>query len=234
MPGEAKGVQFSGVVRVGDFVAASAILISGYGIFHSLGEARELTQIELRNHQREAAARAVARLDRWKAVQDSLQTDLQPIIISVTETLRDSRNAVRARDQLWREVISAYAALERRVVSEQLDTGYESLLVYSPESRPIYLSTYNRLQHASKRAVWGIVEDGQRAILALNPRDYPQTHILGNALRDIVLARFRELASSADAVGQGARAHFCRSVAATEEGVASCASTVGNAATEAK
>lgn len=220
-----KLVRFSGTVRIGDLVAAAAILVSGIGIFNSLDETRQLTEIELDNHRREAAGRAIAGLDRWIALQHSLRSDLQPIIISVSETLRDTRDEARARDQLWREVIAAYAAVERRVATEQLSTGYESLLIYSPGSRRIYLETYASLREAARRNVWAIVEEGQEAIFSLNEEDRPHSAILGNALRAIVIRHFENLERRSYELSIRARLHFCSIVAERGEDAQTCASS---------
>lgn len=217
--------RFSGMIRIGDLIAASAILVSAISVVHALGENSEIARIEARNHQREAAARAIARLDRWKAVQASLKADLQPILISTSEMLRDTGNVARARDYLWREGWTAYAAAERRIVAEQLDTGYESVLIYSPQSRQTYLDAFFRLREVSRATVVSVISDGQQEIIYGDRAEFSDSALMGNTLRRILNENFDDLERRADVIGRPARIHFCRAIVDTEDALRACTNT---------
>lgn len=224
-----KWVRFSNTVRISDMIAASAIMISGIGIIISIGQSNGLVRREQDRNEREAAVRAIARLDRWQAVQASLQQQMQPIIIRTTENLRDARSPAEARDLLWREVVAADAELDRRITGEQLDTGYEEVLVYIPRSRQLYLNTYSALEEVADNRLGLLLQDAQQEIMSAPSDTYSNTARLGNRLRDVTQRHFQLLATEAEAVTRQPRLIFCQRIARVPEDVQVCASPAGEA-----
>ena len=91
-------------IKVSDLLTSITIVVSVIALLISWSKDREAKLTEQANRVRIAAATAIAKLDRWQALQLSMYRELQPTYVEMSELLTDRYDVQRVRDQFWKRV----------------------------------------------------------------------------------------------------------------------------------
>jgi hypothetical protein len=177
-------LEFDKTLDVGNVLTSLTILISLGALLSALAKDRRARERELGDRVRAAAARTLGKLERWQQLSARLYQDVQPLFVDVSQKLHAELDAEAARDLLWRELATARAAAEQRIVDEEIESAYVELYPYHPSVQRRFTETMSRLKEIDAAVYFDFVEQTQGQILAYSgsPKDYTPA-LLGNDLR---------------------------------------------------
>jgi len=132
-------------IKVGDLLTSITIAVSVIALLVSWSKDREAKLTEQANRVRAAAATAIAKLDRWQALQLSMYRELQPTYVEMSELLADCDDVQRVRDQFWKRVNVERTRIAQKVLEEQLGTAYSDLLSHFPAARDKFTDAFVKL-----------------------------------------------------------------------------------------
>ncbi len=172
-------------VKASDILTSLTIVVSVIALLLSWGKDREIRTKEQADRVRTAAARTLAKLERWQSLQLSLYQELQPVFVETSEMLAKNFDVIVARDHLWKAVNNQRVKISARVLDEGLETAYVDLFAHYPAVRQAFIDALARLRKAEEIAVASLLSRTQGAVLSLKRKRVGyQTAELGNALRN--------------------------------------------------
>lgn len=194
-------MQLDWSIKVSDLLTTATIVISVIALLLSLSKDRDAKVTEQASRVRSAAATAIAKLDRWQALQISMYQELQPTYVGLSEKLAESFNVQRVRDEFWKEVNIERTRVAQKVLDEQLGTAYSDLLSHFPAARGKFTDAFAKLSSIEAAVTDSYLGESESAILSLEgmQKNYT-TPTLGNALRKAAASHSAELKSSSEAV----------------------------------
>ncbi|MDM0059006.1 hypothetical protein [Variovorax fucosicus] len=173
-------------VKLGDLLTTLAILISLFALLSTLAKDRISREHEAANRVRSAAAQAITKLDRWKALQLSLYSRMRPEFIVLSQSLAKNFDVIEVRDDLWKRVGEERAKVAQQVIDEQLGTAYADLLAHFPVVRERFMELNITLADIELEETDGFLRDGQASILSFEDKKASYTTaMLGNSLRSV-------------------------------------------------
>jgi hypothetical protein len=176
-------LRFDRTIKVTDIITSGALLVSAITLGTSWRKERELRVRTEAAEVRVAAAKCIAKLDRWQALQLGLFDELQVDYVAASERFPGESKAA-VRDFVYKAVRAAMARASSKIMEEQLETAYADLLSSNPAAREHFQRALTSLQSVRATAADALLASTEGAVLSLNvnPEDY-QTADLGNALR---------------------------------------------------
>ena len=133
---------------------------------------------------RAAAAKTLAKLERWQTLQLSLYDQLQPVFVETSEMLDKEFNVIVTRDYLWKQTNAQHTQISAKVLEEGFETAYVDLFAYYPSIRQTFLDVVVSLRAAEQTAVDSLLLDTQRAVMSFEGKKFAySTAQLGDALR---------------------------------------------------
>jgi tetratricopeptide (TPR) repeat protein len=182
-------------MEIGDILTFFAIVISAMTLIFSLSKDRALREKENADKIRDAAAKTMAKLDRWLELSLSIFQDAQPVFIDTIEMLKtefnkDDFDIENTRNYLWKNMISLYNEISRKILDEDLQTAHNNLfgnrpLGYQPRLTEIFKVKLKELQAARDKSFRDFIFETQENVLAYNDRKYDyKTNDLWNDLKD--------------------------------------------------
>lgn len=185
-------IEFERKVNIGHMITVVSVIVSAMALLASWSQSRQLYTREQADRVRAAAGRTLAGLERRHDIALSLFQDLQPVFVKASEEFGSQFDRVAVRDLLWREANAARAAVERRLLDDNMQDAYVALYGYHPELRDLVRTSIQEMKSREDRAFDEFIEQLQVAILTFKAdRATYQTAGLGNALR-AVATRYRE------------------------------------------
>ena len=189
-------------IKVSDLLTSITIVVSVIALLISWSKDREAKLTEQANRVRGmAAATAIAKLDRWQALQLSMYRELQPTYVEMSELLADRYDVQRVRDQFWKRVNVERTRIAQKVLEEQLGTGYSDLLSHFPAARDKFTDAFVKVSAVESEVAENYLGASERAILSLEgtQKDY-MTPILGNTLRQAAATHSVSLQTKSEAI----------------------------------
>jgi len=188
-------------IKVSDLLTSITIVVSVIALLISWSKDREAKLTEQANRVRVAAATAIAKLDRWQALQLSMYRELQPTYVEMSEILADRYDVQRVRDQFWKRVNVERTRIAQKVLEEQLGTAYSDLLSHFPAARDKFTDAFVKLSAVESAVTENYLGASEHAILSLEgkQKDY-MTPILGNALRQAAATHSVSLQTESEAI----------------------------------
>jgi hypothetical protein len=207
-------------IKIGDLLTIFAILISLAALLSTLDKDRAARRLEAANHVRDAAAQAIAKLDRWQALQASLYDRLRPAFIDLSQALAKRYDVFAVRDDFWRRVSDERAKVSQQVMDEQLGTAYADLISHFPAVRGRFLEVNARLADIEREETNSFLLDGQDSILSFEKqRDTYATAMLGNALRSVAATHEERLKKLSEEVIKPMRDYLFQVIDRTDEDI---------------
>lgn len=177
-------MKFEWAIKFGDILTTATILVSVAALVVSWSRDRLTRESEQADRVRSAAAGVLTKLDRWQRITLSLYDWLQPLVIDVSEGLRNDFDVVQARDRLWKEVAKVQADVSRIILEEEIGTSYVGLLSHFPVVRKQFRNAFGDLSETEKQISNEFLEQSQYDVLSFKgKREEYTSAILGNALR---------------------------------------------------
>lgn len=173
-------------IKASDVLTSLTILVSVVALLVSWTKDRDIRTREQADRVRTAAAKTIAKLERWEAIQLSLYSELQPTYVEVSEAMAKQFNVASSRDLLWKRINALRAKIASRVLDEAVETAYVDLFAYHPSIRGTFQEVMADLRTAEKEASLQLLAETERAILSFEGKQSGyQTAQLGNALRAV-------------------------------------------------
>jgi hypothetical protein len=161
------------------------IIVSVVALVITWTKDRDVRVHEQADRVRAAAAKTLAKLERWQTLQLSLYDQLQPVFVETSEVLDKEFNVIGTRDYLWKQINAQHTSISAKGLEEGFETAYIDLFAYYPSIRRTFLDVVVSLKAAEQSAVESLLLDTQRAVMSFegNKSAY-STARLGNALRE--------------------------------------------------
>lgn len=178
-------VKIERSLRIGDVLTSLTIVVSVVALLVAWSKDRALEERAQADKIRSAAAKVVAKLDRWQALQESLFQGLQPVFVETSERLASKFDVIGARDYLWKEINRERTNISAKILNEEIKTAYVDLIPHFPSSRERVIESFVRLDSLEEDMTLKLLRVTQQDILGFEQREKEyQTAALGNALRD--------------------------------------------------
>ena len=182
-PPKKRTLRLNRELKVGDLLTAITVGLSVAALVASWEGDRRSRAEEEATRARSAAATALRKLERYRALQLSIFDDVQPVLVRVSKITSDDGRADSAEqvDVLYAEVKAMRARQLERILDEDVITAYTDLLTYKSRLRTLFRETVLGLNRwtgdeleycALQRAQSAIFDDDNRTAAAL-----------GNAMR---------------------------------------------------
>jgi hypothetical protein len=198
-----RGVVLKKEVAIGDLLTTTSILISLIALLFSWSQSRDLVQREQANKVRDAAAKTLAKLQRWQTISLALFDEIQPSLVETSELLANSREAKKvyeARDFLYKKIRASDQHVRQTLRDEEIESAYVYLYGYNTKYRDTFRRAFTSLESQQDMMLSDLLERTEADVLAYvrNPQLRSNTYYtatLGNALRasaSKVEERYRE------------------------------------------
>jgi hypothetical protein len=134
---------------------------------------------------RSAAARTLAKLERWQELALSFYVDVRPFFVDTAKMLSEKFDPPTARTFLWRNLENARLGSLQRIRQEDIETAYVDLYAFNLSAYDRFRSTIDKLKEEDERLYRRFVEKTQAEVLALEGTDpaFYEPTALGNTLR---------------------------------------------------
>lgn len=171
-------------VSIGDILTLTTIAVSVVALIASWSKDREARQKERADRVRNAIAVALIKLDRWRTLQLSLFSKLQPIFIETSEILAKDFNLILARDFLWKQIANERTSIQAKLQEEQIESAYVGLFSHFPAIGSVFLDTLTHLRAVEEEVHDSLLQGAQADVFACEGKsENYSTAALGNALR---------------------------------------------------
>lgn len=172
-------------IKTSDILTSLTIILSVVALLISWSKDQESRVREQADQIRTAAAKTLAKLERWQGLQRSLYSELQPVYVETSEMLARKFDVIAARDYLWKQINAQRVRIAARVLDEEIETAYVDLFAYRPSIRASFLSAVAKLKEAEETATSKLLLHTQTAVMSFEGKQVGySTAMLGNALRD--------------------------------------------------
>jgi hypothetical protein len=208
---------FDPTISVGTLLTAITILLTAATIVTALNKDRKLRQTEYSDRIRRSAALVVAKVDRWRQLSLDFFSEIQPLITSADMLLTEERDAVKARDFLWRETITCHVALSRRKMDEQIEIAYSDMYGYDQRIHSLFTSAIDHLRSFEVEGFTAFLLASQDQAMSFRGTEIAAVSAqLGNAVRRIARIKRHLMADSMSEVVQAFQAEILKLLVATD------------------
>ena len=172
-------------ITVGDLLTSVTILISMITLAVSWRKDRLADEAQRADRIRSAAALALTKFDRWRALWLSAYDELEPSFVETSELFEQEFKVGKTRDFLWKVIHTKFSLASEKILNEEIETAYFALLSHFPAARGHLLAACEKLKEQQLLARSELLDHTQRRVLALHSKksDY-EPAVLGNELRE--------------------------------------------------
>lgn len=175
-------------IKASDVLTSLTIILSVIALLYSWSKDQDSRTREQADRVRTAAAKTLAKLERWQGLQRSMYSELQPVYVETSEMLAKRFDVIAARDYLWKQINAQRVRIAARVLDEGIETAYVDLFAYYPSVRESFLSAVAKLKEGEETAASKLLRNTQTAVMSFNGKKVGySTAMLGNALREAAL-----------------------------------------------
>jgi len=173
-------------IKVGDILTSLSILISATVLVRAWAKDRKDRNKELADKIRNAAAKTLAKLDRWQELSLWFFQYTQPLFIETSEMLVKDFDIVSARDFFWKKANEARANISGRILDEEIEVAYVELYGYHPVVHGLFVKAISELKEKEEAIFHDFIESSQEAIKSyMGKKASYQSAQLGNDLREM-------------------------------------------------
>lgn len=133
-------------IKIGDFITASAILLSLISLLISLRKDRNLRKREQADKVRNAAARTLAKLDRWKEITLLMFAQMDIVFVETSKLWASGSKGQTLRDELWERLDQVRVKSLENITKEEIETAYQDLYSFDPCVRDYFEKVLNLLK----------------------------------------------------------------------------------------
>jgi hypothetical protein len=173
---------FEKKVNAGHVLTVLTILVSVVSLLVAWNREADQRLTDRANQIRAAAAKALVKLDRWKAVSMSMFDMVKPDFVDTKEMLKKRFDIVEARDHLWKALHVTRVSMLKHAMDEQVEMSYLELYAYHPEIRELFHSTLAKLKAEEQQAFSAFLAETENVVLSWEGRkkDYTTAALWGD------------------------------------------------------
>lgn len=193
-PAWVMAVKVDATVNLGHLLTIATVLISVSALVIAWRKDVHAREREIADRVRSAAARTLAKLERWEELASWFYRDIQPALVEVTESLGETFDVGIARDLLWRKLMTARIGSAERILKEEIENAYVDLYAYQPSVYEPFTTTVAQLRRIDGEVYEQFLKTAQDVVMAYRDRrdDYRPAE-LGNDLRAVTFDAQRRL-----------------------------------------
>jgi hypothetical protein len=178
-------------ITIGNIITSTSVIISIIALYSLWRKERKLKIKVKADLIRQAAAKTLKSIERWKEISLSLFYKCDFDFVETSEMIPgkdfiELDELKKARDFLWKRLKSIVAENKDLILKEDLKNTYLDLFAYIPDIKQLFESTIQNLLKAEVEMINDfIVDKTQKEILNINNHIEYQydSSILGNQLR---------------------------------------------------
>jgi hypothetical protein len=140
------GFHLNGEIKVSDLITTLAILISLISLLLALRKDRELREKEQADRVRSAAAKTLAKLERWKEISLLMFDQMDIIFVDVSKLWVENKTGELLRDILWERLDAVKVKALEAIIKEEIETAYQDLFSFDPSVRIYFETVLNLLK----------------------------------------------------------------------------------------
>lgn len=172
-------------IEIADILTFLTIIVSIVALLKVWLKEIRIRKKEKADKIRTAAAKTVAKLERWKELSLWFYKDIQPLFVETSEMLKVKYDVDEARDFLWKKLHIARKDTTQRILDEEIEIAYVELYGYYPEIYDKFTNLIKKLKDLEETTFWSFLDmtqDDFKELKSHPEHDYdPVT--LGNDLR---------------------------------------------------
>lgn len=194
-------------VTIGNLITCISVLVSIIAICYAWIKERKLKIRTNANLIRNAAAKTLKGVERWKELTLSISYKCESYFVETSEMLSEKKiieesELERARDFLWKRLMSIIEDNKNQILIGDLRNYYFDMFKYAPDIRQHYDTAVFNLEKAENEMIIDFIEiNTQQTILNVNTHIQEEYYsaILGNQLRFVrndCMDKYREALES--------------------------------------
>ncbi len=134
-------------IGIGDILTIFAISISLFTLLHAMQKDRALRKKEQADKVRNAAAKTIAKLDRWRELSLSMFQDMEIAFVETSEEMFKNPEPQTIRDNLWKKLNIIRGKTLEKVLAEDIETAYVDLYGYDPYVRVFFENVLSSMKN---------------------------------------------------------------------------------------
>jgi hypothetical protein len=179
------GLHLNREIKVGDLLTSISVWVAILALLFSWQKESSLREAQRAQQVRLAAAKALAKLERWRELSDSLYDDVQGDVIATTDIMRANYDVIAARDHLYSKIGERRAAVLRALREEDVPAAYVDVVSYVPSVRDEYKAAVATMYARQHDGYARLLKETQDVVLEYRhkPKQDFDPAVLGNELR---------------------------------------------------
>lgn len=183
---QSSGFTLTREIKVGDILTSLSILISAIILVRAWTKDRADRNKELADKIRTAAAKTLAKIDRWQELSLWFFQYTQPLFVETSEMLIKDFDVIAARDYFWKKTNEARVNISGKILEEEIEVAYVELYGYHPAVYKLFVKVVSELKEKEEVVFYDFIEYSQDTIRSyVNKKASYQSSELGNDLREI-------------------------------------------------
>lgn len=170
--------------RVADLLTAASVLVAAITLWYSWAKDREIRVRDQADRVRGAAAKTLAKLQRWKDLSLSLCPDADSVFIDTSAKLFDGSRPSEVKDFSWKNLESLRTQLAERIRAEEIEMAYVDLDAYQPYIYRRLEEAVQSLKNEEAKNFSDLQQQVDVAVLSFSKTKFSDTGAVGDQLRD--------------------------------------------------
>jgi hypothetical protein len=140
------GFHLNNEIKVVDFATALAILITLVSLLLSLKKDRNMRQRDQADKIRSAAAKTLAKLDKWREISLSMFDSMDIVFVDVSKAWAKGIKGDELRDNLWEKLNKLRVDVSEEIIKQGIETTYFELYSSDPYVKLYFEKVLNTLK----------------------------------------------------------------------------------------
>lgn len=132
------GFYLDSGIKISDFTTTLAIVISIITLLVSLKKDRDLRSKEQADRVRSAAAKTLAKLERWKEISVLMFAQMDSIFVDTSKSWVKNEKGENLRNTLWEELDKVRIKALESIIREDIESAYHELYSFDPSVRTYF------------------------------------------------------------------------------------------------
>ena len=188
----AASLNFNGEVTFGDLLTSASVLVAALTLYFSFWQDRIQRRRDVADAIRTAAADALAKLERYARLPESVADSAQTLAVETSQMLAKlptSNDVESARDYLWAGLSKNWQEARAAQRAEDIELAHVKLFGRRPDAYRGIAETISRLDELALKRFDALLKVSQEAVslYAGEDRVHYQSAELGNELREFLM-----------------------------------------------
>ncbi|HOO52640.1 MAG TPA: hypothetical protein PLM24_02515 [Methanothrix sp.] len=186
------GLAIEKTVKVGDILTSLTIFVSLIFFIISMNKDRNLRRKQQADNVRNAAAKTISKLDRWKEASISMFHYMDIVFAKASEMLKKNYDTEAVKDFLSMQLLVIKNKTSEKMLKEDIETAYDELYGYDPSVRPFFEIVLTKLKKEEQVMFKGLLANTQSDIASFyykNENEYLTSNLRSQLNNRVKMAR---------------------------------------------